>query len=87
MSQFFVHSRNLLTQTTDRSCPQICYQTVPFSHAVVRSVQFGRQWIHHVQVSFHARVSLIAQANLQSSSIVLWVSQNIEDDYAYNLAL
>ena len=26
-------------------------------------------------------------ANIHSSSVVLWVSQNMEDDYTYNLAL
>lgn len=30
---------------------------------------------------------LDALTNALSSSIVLWVSQNIEDDYTYNLAL
>lgn len=30
---------------------------------------------------------LNANANSSRSSIVLWVSQNIEDDYTYNLAL
>lgn len=26
-------------------------------------------------------------ANMSCSSVVLWVSQNMEDDYTYNLAL
>ncbi|KAJ5519116.1 hypothetical protein LT330_008280 [Penicillium expansum] len=40
-----------------------------------------------IQTLYFGIANIVANALVMLSSIVLWVSQNIEDDYTYNLAL
>lgn len=40
-----------------------------------------------IQTLYFGIANVVANGLLMMSSVVLWVSQNIEDDYTYNLAL
>jgi len=40
-----------------------------------------------LQTLYFGIANVIANALVMLSSVVLWISQNIEDDYTYNLAL
>ena len=71
--------------------------TVMVLKYVVPDAQWPAMWFGVANVLANALVMLRyvgvcwewvdAKANLFYSSIVLWVSQNMEDDYTYNLAL
>lgn len=40
-----------------------------------------------IQTLYFGIANVVANGLVMMSSVVLWVSQNIEDDYTYNLAL
>lgn len=40
-----------------------------------------------IQTLYFGIANVVANGLVMLSSVVLWVSQNIEDDYTYNLAL
>lgn len=40
-----------------------------------------------IQTLYLGIANVVANGLVMMSSVVLWVSQNIEDDYTYNLAL
>ena len=62
-------------------------QTLYFGIANV--VANGLVMLRFVTPSFAGSYSLLAEgwSSHWRSTVVLWVSQNIEDDYTYNLAL
>ena len=62
--------------------PQYPFPTLYFGIANV--LANGLIMLRFVAIS---PVSLISLLIHHSSSVVLWISQNMEDDYTYNLAL
>lgn len=67
---------------------QVLDERLPDSDALLWYCECRCQWSGHVEVST-AQISsdLGFEMLMRYSSVVLWVSQNIEDDYTYNLAL
>ena len=59
-------------------------QTLHFGIANV--VANGLVMLRYVKYSYSPMTLMLTYTD-SGSSIVLWVSQNIEDDYTYNLAL
>lgn len=59
--------------------------SVPY--AVLRYCKRGRKQPDHAEVYCVLLGTIGSSANTLHSSVVLWVSQNMEDDYTYNLAL
>lgn len=50
---------------------------------VLKYVVKGAEW----PAMWFGVASVVANAMVMASTVVLWVSQNMEDDYTYNLAL
>lgn len=69
---------------------EVHYQGCFGDDALVWNVEFGCECAGYAEVCFEWEGTGggdIGFANVVDSSVVLWVSQNMEDDYAYNLAL
>lgn len=70
----------------DCSGTQIRRSGISVSNPLFRYSQRNCEWVHYVKVGdtyVDWRISL----TIHYSSVVLWISQNMEDDYTYNLAL
>jgi hypothetical protein len=77
----------------------VWYVLTPFSF----SNRVGEEWVanekqtvmvlkylikdYPIQTLYFGIANVVANGLVMMSSVVLWVSQNIEDDYTYNLAL
>ena len=68
------------------SCSQIRRASLSFPDIILRDCERRRKRHDHDQVSSRILDFEIRKLTT-SSSVVLWVSQNMEDDYTYNLAL
>lgn len=67
--------------------PQVSYQTVPAADALLWYRECDRQRVGDDEVCPIDSVFTLMRYTNECSSVVLWISQNIEDDYTYNLAL
>ena len=76
----------LLTVFSGCACSKICCSRISIPYALLRRCQCNRQWFNYAQVCAFPLDSA-ASIDTSGSSVVLWVSQNMEDDYTYNLAL
>ena len=71
---------------------EICGQRLSFPDALLRYRERCCECVDYAEVSAWLswlcfEIVEIATDCLCCSSVVLWVSQNMEDDYTYNLAL
>lgn len=73
---------------------QVPHQGLSYSDALLWNCEYCGEWSCYAQVrvlliwfGFSVKTYFRTNSYSRSSSIVLWVSQNIEDDYTYNLAL
>lgn len=67
--------------------PQVFDSGISDADVVFRGCECCCEWIGHAEVCFPLSSGFVLTHANESSSIVLWVSQNIEDDYTYNLTL
>ena len=65
---------------------EICGSRIPIPDPVLRHRQCHHERIDHAKVCSLWYRTYLHMLTLPSS-VVLWVSQNMEDDYTYNLAL
>lgn len=71
---------------------QVPYQRLSAPDLVLRNCQRDRKQPRYAKVrtqsvSLRSIGDIRTITNCSHSSVVLWVSQNMEDDYTYNLAL
>ncbi len=70
----------------DCPSPQICRPGISVPNPLFRYSQRNCQWFYYVEVR-DTELGWWMTLTKDDSSVVLWISQNMEDDYTYNLAL
>ena len=77
-----------LTEPSGGTSPQVCRSWLSDASSVLWSGQCNRKRHDHAQVSSSNKLQKMdSELTVFDSSVVLWISQNMEDDYTYNLAL
>ena len=79
--------KTLMTLRTGCSGTEVHCPELPFPNLVFWSCQCRYEWIDYAEVCMTGAFNRVALLIILYSSVVLWVSQNMEDDYTYNLAL